>query len=83
MPKKFQDFLPENDYAGRLALGLVLLLASQLVKNYPGSFFIVLRWALFAAALINYAVVLYLYQQQKQEKIAARTAEESQKTDQQ
>jgi hypothetical protein len=78
MPKTFKDYLPEKDYAGRLALGLVLLLLSQVMTLYEGVLFSVLRWVLFGAALANYANILFLYQKQKQEKINSRTKSQNQ-----
>ena len=75
MPKTFKDFLPEKDYAGRLVLGLVLLLAGQLMTQYEGAVFTVLRWVFFTSAIVNYGMVLFLYQRQKQEKIEAREKE--------
>jgi len=68
MPRTFKDYFPEKDYAGRLALGLVLLFFSQVMTRYEGTLFVVLRWLLLIAAVVNYAIVLYLYQKQKREK---------------
>ncbi len=72
MPKSLKDFLPEKDYAGRLALGLGLLILSQAMTLYTGVLFTVLRWVFFTAALVNYGIILFLYQRQKQDRINAR-----------
>lgn len=72
MPKTFKDYFPENDYAGRLTLGIVLLVAGQAISKFDGVVYSVLHWVFFTTAVINYGVVLFLYQRQKQEKIAAR-----------
>ncbi len=77
MPKTFKDFLPEKDYAGRLALGLALLILGQVMTMYEGAVYSVLRWVFFIAAFVNYGMILFLYQRQKQEKIRAREEAES------
>ena len=76
MPRTFKDILPAKDYAGRLGLGLILLIVSQLMTKYDGPVFMVLRWVLLIAAFANYVLVLILYQQQKKEKLSQKTAEE-------
>lgn len=68
MPRTFKDYLPEKDYAGRLALGLVLLILSGLMSRYEGVVYMMLRWIFLALAVANYVIVLMLYQQQKQAK---------------
>ncbi|HUV16283.1 MAG TPA: hypothetical protein VMW28_06950 [Pelolinea sp.] len=75
MPRTFKDYLPEKDYAGRLALGLGLLILSQLMTHYEGAVFMVLRWVFLTAAVANYYVVLMLYQRQKQDKKREREEE--------
>ncbi|MDP2966502.1 MAG: hypothetical protein Q8N39_10805 [Pelolinea sp.] len=75
MPRTLKEFFPEKDYAGRLALGLVLLVAGQLMTFYNGVVYSVLRWVFFIVAVVNYGMILYLYQRQKQEKINAREAD--------
>ena len=77
MPRTFKDFLPEKDYAGRLALGLGLLILGQVMTMYEGAVYSVLRWVFFVAAFVNYGMILFLYQRQKQEKINAREEAES------
>lgn len=74
MPKTLKEFFPEKDYAGRLALGMVLLILGQAMTLYDGIVYSVLRWVFFAAAVVNYGMVLYYYQRQKQNKIRAREA---------
>jgi hypothetical protein len=74
MPKTLKEFLPENDYAGRLLLGIVLLIAAQAMTKFDGAVYAVLRWVFFTTAVVNYGVVLFLYQRQKQDRIAAREA---------
>ncbi len=81
MPRSLKEFLPENDYAGRLALGLGLLILGQVMKLYNGALFTVLRWVFFTSAFVNYGMVLFLYQRQKQDKIKAREDEESKPTE--
>ena len=68
MPRTIKDILPPNDYAGRLGLGLVLLLISQWMTKFEGAVFMVLRWVLLIAALVNYIIVLLLYQEQRKAK---------------
>jgi hypothetical protein len=77
MPRTLKEFFPENDYAGRLALGLVLLGAGQLMTYYDGLVYSILRWVFFTAAVVNYGMVLFFYQRQKQDKIRAREEAES------
>lgn len=77
MPKTFKEYLPENDYAGRLALGLGLIILSQVMTRYEGALFMVLRWVFLVAAVANYFTVLMLYQQQKQEKKNKESSEQS------
>ena len=72
MPRTFKEFLPEKDYAGRLALGLGLLILGQFMTFFDGVIYSVLRWVFFTSAFVNYGIVLFLYQRQKQEKINAR-----------
>ena len=40
MPRTFKEFLPEKDYAGRLALGLGLLILGQVMTLYEGVLYI-------------------------------------------
>jgi hypothetical protein len=68
MPRTIKDILPPNDYAGRLGLGLVLLVISQWMTKFEGAVFMVLRWVLLIAALVNYIIVLLLYQEQRKAK---------------
>lgn len=68
MPRTIKDILPPNDYAGRLGLGLVLLVISQWMTKFEGAVFMVLRWVLLIAALANYIIVLILYQEQRKAK---------------
>lgn len=75
MPRTLKDFFPEKDYAGRLALGLGLLVLGQLMTFYDGVVYSVLRWVFFTTAVVNYGIILYLYQRQKQDKLRAREAE--------
>lgn len=75
MPRTLKDFFPEKDYAGRLALGLGLLVLGQLMTLYDGVVYSVLRWVFFTTAVVNYGIILYLYQRQKQDKLRAREAE--------
>jgi hypothetical protein len=68
MPRTLKEILPENDYAGRLGLGLVLLVASQIMTKYDGVIFMILRWVLLIAAIVNYGIVLMLYVEQRKKK---------------
>jgi hypothetical protein len=68
MPRTIKDILPPNDYAGRLGLGLVLLVISQWMTKFDGAVFMVLRWVLLIAALVNYIIVLVLYWEQRKGK---------------
>ncbi len=77
MPRTLKEFLPEKDYAGRLALGLVLLILGQAMTLYDGVVYSVLRWVFFIAAFVNYGMILYFYQRQKQDKIRAKEEAES------
>ena len=72
MPRTFKEFLPKNDYAGRFALGLGLLILGQAMTLYEGALYSVLRWVFFTSALVNYGMILFLYQRQKQDKMRAR-----------
>jgi len=65
MPRTIKDILPPNDYAGRLGLGLVLLVISQWMTKFEGAVFMVLRWVFLIAALANYIIVLLLYAEQR------------------
>ena len=75
MPRTIKDILPENDYAGRLGLGLVLVIASQLMTKYEGPVFMILRWVFLIASFANYVIVLMLYLEQKKEKLNQRSGE--------
>jgi hypothetical protein len=68
MPRTLKEILPENDYAGRLGLGLVLLVASQIMTKYDGVIFMILRWVLLIAAIVNYGIILMLYVEQRKKK---------------
>lgn len=68
MPRTIKEILPPNDYAGRLGLGLVLLAVSQWLSKFDEPVFMVLRWVLIIAALVNYIVVLILYWEQRKGK---------------
>ena len=60
-----------------MALGLGLLILGQVMTLYDGVLYRVLRWIFFTAALVNYGMILFLYQRQKQDKIRAREEAES------
>ncbi|MBP6086925.1 MAG: hypothetical protein KA449_01815 [Pelolinea sp.] len=77
MPKTYRDFLPQKDYAARLALGLVLLVVSQLMTRYPGTVYSILRWLFLIAAVINYTLILISYQKQKEESRSQNTIEKN------
>lgn len=68
MPRTLKEILPPNDYAGRLGLGLVLLIASQWMTKFDGAVFMVLRWVLLIASLVNYIIVIILYREQRKAK---------------
>jgi hypothetical protein len=51
-----------------LGLGLVLLVISQWMTKFDGAVFMVLRWVLLIAALVNYIIVLVLYWEQRKGK---------------
>jgi len=68
MPIKFKDVLPENDKAGLLALGLVLLIIGQALSKSSQPLLLVLRYVLFAASLIIYGYVFYIHNQERIEK---------------
>jgi len=68
LPKRFKDALPENDKAGLLALGLVLLMISQYLADAEKTLLIILRYASFAAALILYGYVFYVHNKERVEK---------------
>lgn len=76
MPRKFHNFLPEKDYAGWLALGLVFLIISQFLSNKPGLPTQALRWIFLAAAVVNYSIILYLYERDFQAKKKKRSSAE-------
>lgn len=61
MSNRFDNVLPEKDYALWLGIGLVLLIVSQIFSKQPGTLALILRWVLLAAATINYGIILYLY----------------------
>ena len=77
MPKTYRDFLPQKDYAARLALGLVLLVVSQLMTRYPGTVYSILRWLSLIVAVINYTLILISYQKQKEESRSQNTIEKN------
>ncbi len=82
MPMKFKDVLPENDYAGWLLFGLVLLLINQVIATKQGGWVPVVRWLLLVAAAVNYGIVLYRYDRDRrarQQKKAAEGENEEQK----
>jgi len=68
MPIKFKDVIPENDKAGLLALGLVLLIIGQALSKSSQSILLVLRYILFAASMIIYGYVFYIHNQERIEK---------------
>ncbi|MBM3138111.1 MAG: hypothetical protein FJZ98_07980 [Chloroflexi bacterium] len=68
MPRTLKEILPPNDYAGRLGLGLVLLVISQWMTQFDGAVFMVLRWVLLIGSLANYIIVLVLYVEQRKVK---------------
>ena len=68
MPIKFKDVIPENDKAGLLALGLVLLIIGQALSKSAQSILLVLRYVLFAASMIIYGYVFHLHNQERIEK---------------
>ena len=76
LPKRFKDALPENDKAGLLALGLVLLMVSQYLADAVKPWLIIVRYILFAAALILYGYVLYIHNKERVEKKRQRKAAE-------
>jgi|AntAceMinimDraft_14_1070370.scaffolds.fasta_scaffold127333_1 hypothetical protein len=75
MPRNIKNSIPENDKAGLLALGFVLLIIGQALSKSTQPLLIVLRYALFAAALINYGYVFYVHNQERIEKKKARDKE--------
>jgi len=68
MPIKFKDVIPENDKAGLLALGLVLLILGQTLSKSSQPILLVLRYVLFAASMIIYGYVFYIHNQERIEK---------------
>jgi len=68
MPVKFKDVIPENDKAGLLALGLVLLIIGQALSKSTQPILLVLRYVFFAASLIIYGYVFYIHNQERIEK---------------
>lgn len=75
MPGNLKEFLLEKDNAGRLALGLGLLILGQAMTLNEGVLYGVLRWIFFTAALVNCGMIVFLYQRQKQDNI--RVSEEA------
>ena len=68
MPVKFKDVIPENDKAGLLALGLVLLIIGQALSKSTQPILLVLRYVFFAASLIIYGYVFHIHNQERIEK---------------
>lgn len=68
MPIRFKDVIPENDKAGLLALGLVLLIIGQALSKSSQPLLLVLRYVLFAASVIIYGYVFYIHNQERIEK---------------
>ncbi len=68
MPIKFKDVIPENDKAGLLALGLVLLIIGQVLSKNSQPILLILRYILFAASMIIYGYVFYIHNQERIEK---------------
>jgi len=68
MPLKFKDVIPENDKAGLLALGLVLLIVGQALSKSNQPILLFLRYVFFAASLIIYVYVFYIHNQERIEK---------------
>ena len=60
--------IPENDKAGLLALGLVLLIIGQVLSKSLQPILLVLRYILFAASMIIYGYVFYIHNQERIEK---------------
>lgn len=75
MPMKFKDVLPENDYAGWLLFGLILLLINQFIATKSGGWVPVVRWLLLLAAAVNYGIVLYRYDRDRRAKQQKKAAE--------
>ena len=68
MPIKFKDVIPENDKAGLLALGLVLLIIGQVLSKNSQPILLILRYILFAASMIIYGYVFFIHNQERIEK---------------
>jgi len=68
MPNQLRNFLPEKDYAGWLAAGLVLLVLAQVLSKSNLLVWKILRYFLFAAAVVNYGMVLYWYNRDREAK---------------
>ena len=68
MPIKFKDVIPENDKAGLLALGLVLLIIGQVLSKNSQPILLILRYILFAVSMIIYGYVFYIHNQERIEK---------------
>ena len=77
VPNRLRDALPENDKAGLLAVGLILLMISQYLSNKTTSpWLIVLRYVLFIAALAIYGYVLYVHNRERIKKKRKREEEQ-------
>ncbi len=68
MPLKLKDVILENDKAGLLALGLVLLVTGQALSKNNQPILLFLRYVFFAASLIIYGYVFYIHNQERIEK---------------
>jgi hypothetical protein len=65
---KFKDVIPENDKAGLLALGLVLLVIGQALSKSSQLILQILRYVFFVAAMIIYGYVFHIHNQERIEK---------------
>ena len=68
MPIKFKDTIPENDKAGLLALGLVLLIIGQALSKSTHTILLILRYVFFGVSVIIYGYVFYIHNQERIEK---------------
>jgi hypothetical protein len=67
-PESFKDSLAENDFAGRLGFGVVLLVVSQWMVSLDGVVPMILRWVLIMVAFANFAILFILFQEQRRKK---------------
>lgn len=78
MFKRVKESLPDNRKSGLLAVALIVLIAGQSLSQSTNIFLLILRYALFAAAVTLYFYVAITHHQERVAKKKAKQAQENQ-----